>query len=131
MQILRAGNTPSAKGPTDWFTGSVRVDRLFNPLDVDRVQGSLVTFEPSARTAWHTHPLGQTLIVTAGVGRVQLLGGPVEVIRPGDVVCIAAGEQHWHGAGPDTAMSHIAIQEVKDGQMVDWLNHVTDAEYIG
>lgn len=131
MQILRAGDTPSAKGPADWFTGSVRVDRLFNPLEADRVQGSLVTFEPGARTAWHTHPLGQTLIVTAGVGRVQLLGGPIEMIRPGDVVCIAAGEQHWHGAGPATAMSHIAIQEVKDGQAVDWLTHVTEAEYLG
>lgn len=131
MQILRSGHTPSAAGPQDWFTGTVRIDKLFNPADADRVQGALVTFEPGARTAWHTHPLGQTLIVTAGLGRVQLLGGPVQDIRPGDIVCIAAGEKHWHGAGPHTAMTHIAIQEVKDGSMVDWMEHVTDAEFLG
>jgi quercetin dioxygenase-like cupin family protein len=131
MQILRAGHTPSVSGPEDWFTGTVRIDKLFNPADADRVQGALVTFEPGARTAWHTHPLGQTLIVTAGLGRVQLLGGPVQEIRPGDVVCIAPGEKHWHGAGPETGMTHMAIQEVKDGKMVDWMEHVTNADYLG
>ena len=131
MQILRAGHTPSVVGPEDWFTGSVRIDKLFNPADADRAQGALVTFEPGARTAWHTHPLGQTLIVTAGLGRVQLLGGPVQEIRPGDVVCIAPGEKHWHGAGPETGMTHLAIQEVKDGKMVDWMEHVTDADFLG
>ena len=129
MKVLRAGHTPSKPGPADWFTGTVRIDVLFNPDDMERVQGAQVTFEPGARTAWHTHPLGQTLIVTAGVGRVQLLGGPVQEIRPGDVVCIAAGEKHWHGAAPLNGMTHIAIQEVKDGKMVDWLEHVTDAQY--
>ena len=131
MQILRAGHTPSVVGTEDWFTGSVRIDKLFNPADADRVQGALVTFEPGARTAWHTHPLGQTLIVTAGLGRVQLLGGPVQEIRPGDVVCIAPGEKHWHGAGPETGMTHMAIQEVQDGKMVDWMEHVTDADFLG
>ncbi len=131
MDIFRAGEHPSRKGPSDWFTGQVRIDALFNPAAPERVQGASVTFEPSARTAWHTHPLGQTLIVTAGVGRVQRDGGPVEVISPGDVVWFAPGERHWHGAGPDTAMTHIAIQEVLDGKVVDWLNHVTDAEYGG
>ena len=131
MQILRAGHTPSVVGPEDWFTGSVRIDKLFNPADADRVQGALVTFEPGARTAWHTHPLGQTLIVTAGLGRVQLLGGPVQEIRPGDVVCIAPGEKHWHGAGPETGMTHLAIQEVQDGKMVDWMDHVKDADVLG
>lgn len=131
MQILHAGHTPSVVGPEDWFTGAVRIDKLFNPADTDRVQGALVTFEPGARTAWHTHPLGQTLIVTAGLGRVQLLGGPVQEIRPGDVVCIAPGEKHWHGAGPETGMTHMAIQEVKDGKMVDWMEHVTDADFLG
>ena len=131
MQILRAGHTPSVVGPEDWFTGSVRIDKLFNPADADRVQGALVTFEPGARTAWHTHPLGQTLIGTAGLGRVQFLGGPVQEIRPGDVVCIAPGEKHWHGAGPETGMTHLAIQEVQDGNMVDWMEHVTDADFLG
>lgn len=129
MKILRTGHTDSRRGPSDWFTGTVRIDTLFNPVDADRVQGAQVTFEPGARTAWHTHPLGQTLIVTSGVGRVQLVGGPIEEIRPGDVVCIAPHEKHWHGAGPQTAMTHIAIQEVSDGKMVDWLEHVTDADY--
>lgn len=131
MQILRSGHTPSDSGPEDWFTGTVRIDKLFNPADADRVQGALVTFEPGARTAWHAHPLGQTLIVTAGLGRVQLLGGPVQEIRPGDVVCIAPGEKHWHGAGPQTGMTHMAIQEVKEGKMVDWMEHVTDKDFLG
>ncbi|MER9298441.1 cupin domain-containing protein [Mesorhizobium sp. M0621] len=129
MEILRAGTRPSAKGPTDWFTGTVRIDPLFNPFDAGRVQGAQVTFEPGARTAWHTHPLGQTLIVVSGLGRVQRQGGPVEEIRPGDVVWFAPGEKHWHGAAPQTAMTHIAVQEVKDGKVVDWLEHVSDADY--
>ncbi len=129
MEIFRAGQVPSRKGPADWFTGQVRIDTLFNPAAPDRVQGARVTFEPGARTAWHTHPLGQTLIVTAGLGRVQRDGGPVEEIRPGDVVWFAPGERHWHGAGPATAMTHIALQEVKDGKVVDWLEHVSDADY--
>ncbi|MCL4067906.1 cupin domain-containing protein [Pseudomonas sp. GX19020] len=129
MEIFRAGQVPSRKGPADWFSGQVRIDTLFNPTAPDRVQGASVTFEPGARTAWHTHPLGQTLIVTAGLGRVQRDGGPVEEIRPGDVVWFAPDERHWHGAGPTTAMTHIALQEVKDGKVVDWLEHVSDAEY--
>jgi len=129
MDIFRAGSRPSAPGPADWFTGKVRMDPLFNPAAPDRVQGAHVTFEPGARTAWHTHPLGQTLIVTFGRGRVQREGGPVEEIGPGDVVCFAPEERHWHGAAPGTAMSHIAIQEVKDGRAVTWMDHVTDAEY--
>ena len=131
MQIHRAGQTPSRPGPADWFIGRVRIDALFNPADPARVQGALVTFEPGARTAWHTHPLGQTLIVTSGLGRVQRAGGPVEEIRPGDVVWFEPGERHWHGAAPMTAMSHIAIHEVEDGRSVDWLEQVTDAEYAG
>ncbi|ESY14384.1 MULTISPECIES: cupin domain-containing protein [unclassified Mesorhizobium] len=129
MDILRAGTRPSGKGPPDWFTGTVRIDPLFNPFDAERVQGAQVTFEPGARTAWHTHPLGQTLIVVSGLGRVQREGGPVEEIRPGDVVWFAPGEKHWHGASPRTAMTHIALQEVKDGKVVDWLEHVGDADY--
>ncbi|TPL49810.1 cupin domain-containing protein [Mesorhizobium sp. B2-4-6] len=129
MDILRAGTRPSGKGPSDWFTGTVRIDPLFNPFDAARVQGAQVTFEPGARTAWHTHPLGQTLIVVSGLGRVQREGGPVEEIRPGDVVWFAPGEKHWHGASPATAMTHIALQEVKDGKVVDWLEHVSDADY--
>jgi len=131
MEITRAGAKPSAKGPEAWFTGTVRVDPLFNPFDAARVQGASVTFEPGARTAWHTHPLGQTLVVTAGLGCVQREGGPVEEIRPGDVVWFAPGEKHWHGASPTTAMTHIAIQEVKDGKVVDWLEKVTDLQYGG
>jgi quercetin dioxygenase-like cupin family protein len=131
MEITRAGAKPSAKGPEAWFTGTVRVDPLFNPFDAARVQGASVTFEPGARTAWHTHPLGQTLVVTAGLGRVQREGGPVEEIRPGDVVWFAPGEKHWHGASPTTAMTHIAIQEVKDGKVVDWMEKVTDVQYGG
>ncbi|MER9373923.1 cupin domain-containing protein [Mesorhizobium sp. M0491] len=129
MDILRAGTRPSGKGPPDWFTGKVRIDPLFNPFDAGRVQGAQVTFEPGARTAWHTHPLGQTLIVVSGLGRVQREGGPVEEIRAGDVVWFAPGEKHWHGASPLTAMTHIALQEVKDGKVVDWLEHVSDADY--
>ena len=131
MEIFRAGHTPSRPGPANWFTGRVRIDALFNPAAPERVQGALVTFEPGARTAWHTHPLGQTLIVTAGVGRAQKLGGPVEEIRPGDVIWFAPGEKHWHGAAPETAMSHIALQEVQDGTVVDWLEHVSEADYLG
>ena len=129
MEIFRAGSRPSGKGPTDWFTGTVRIDPLFNPAAPDRVQGAAVTFEPGARTNWHTHPLGQTLIVTQGLGRVQRWGGPIEDIRPGDVVWFAPGEKHWHGAGPTTAMTHTALQEVQDGKVVDWLERVTDAQY--
>lgn len=129
MEIFRAGSRPSVAGPADWFTGTVRVDPLFNPAAPDRVQGAHVTFDPGARTAWHTHPLGQTLIVTSGHGLVQRDGGRVEDIRQGDVVWFAPDERHWHGAAPDTGMSHIAIQEVQDGQVVTWMQHVTDAEY--
>jgi len=131
MDILRAGTRPSAKGPADWFTGTVRIDPLFNPFDAARVQGAQVTFEPGARTAWHTHPLGQTLIVTAGCGRVRRWGGAIEEIRPGDVVWIAPGEKHWHGAAPGTAMTHIAMQEKLDGKAVEWLEKVTDEQYNG
>jgi quercetin dioxygenase-like cupin family protein len=131
MEILRAGTRASAKGPAAWFTGTVRIDPLFNPFDAERVQGAQVTFEPGARTAWHTHPLGQTLIVVSGLGRAQRDGGPVEEIRPGDIVWFAPGERHWHGAAPDVAMTHIALQEVKDGKVVDWLEQVTDDEYDG
>ncbi|MGG7579370.1 (R)-mandelonitrile lyase [Rhizobium sp. Nf11,1] len=131
MEIKRNGSQPSAKGPKDWFTGTVRIDPLFSVTGPARAAGASVTFEPGARTAWHTHPLGQTLIVTAGCGRVQREGGPVEEIRPGDVVWFAPGERHWHGAAPTTAMTHIAIQEQLDGKVVDWLEHVTDTEYQG
>lgn len=130
-EILRAGTRASATGPAAWFTGTVRIDPLFNPFDAERVQGAQVTFEPGARTAWHTHPLGQTLIVVSGLGRAQRDGGPVEEISPGDIVWFAPGERHWHGAAPDVAMTHIALQEVKDGKVVDWLEQVTDDEYGG
>ena len=129
MDIKRSGSQPSAKGPAEWFTGTVRIDPLFTAPDPARVSGALVTFEPGARTAWHTHPLGQTLIVTAGCGRVQREGGAVADIRAGDVVWFPPGERHWHGASPTTAMSHIAIQEKLDGRVVDWLEQVADAEY--
>ncbi len=131
MEIRRVGSQPSGKGPADWFAGIVRIDPLFSPPDPARVAGALVTFEPGARTAWHTHPLGQTLIVTAGCGWVQRDGGAVEEIRPGDVVWFAPGEKHWHGAAASTAMSHIAIQEKLNGVMVDWLEQVSDAQYRG
>ncbi len=125
----RSGTEPSAKGPADWFTGTVRVDPLFSPPDPARVSGALVTFEPGARTAWHTHPLGQTLIVTAGRGWAQRDGGPVEEIRLGDVVWFPPGERHWHGAAATTAMSHIAVQEKLDGKNVDWMEKVGDEQY--
>jgi quercetin dioxygenase-like cupin family protein len=131
MDITRAGSQPSAKGPGDWFTGTVRIDPLFQAAAPARAGASAVTFEPGARTAWHTHPLGQTLIVTAGLGRVQRWGGPVEEIRPGDVVRFAPGEKHWHGASPATAMTHIAVQEQLEGKAVDWLEHVSDDQYNG
>ena len=129
MEIKRAGSQPSQKGPAEWFTGTVRIDPLFQAQASTRAAGASVTFEPGARTAWHTHPLGQTLIVTAGVGRVQREGGPVEEIRPGDVVWFPPGEKHWHGASPATAMTHIAIQEAQDGKVVEWLEHVSDEQY--
>lgn len=129
MQIKRAGTQPSTPGPADWFTGTVRIDPLFQITPPARTAANAVTFEPGARTAWHTHPLGQTLIVTAGCGRAQREGGPVEEIRPGDVVCFAPGEKHWHGAAPSTAMTHLAIQESLDGKAVDWLEKVSDEQY--
>src|SRR5213595_3920328 len=129
MDIKRSGSQPSGKGPADWFRGIVRIDPLFDASDPARVGAASVTFEPGARTAWHTHPLGQTLIVTAGSGRAQRSGGPVEEIRPGDVVWFPPGEKHWHGAVPTSAMTHIAIQESLDGKTVEWLEHVTDEQY--
>ncbi|HEX4004242.1 MAG TPA: cupin domain-containing protein [Candidatus Acidoferrales bacterium] len=129
MEIKRAGSQPSTKGPAEYFTGTVRVDPLFQPNAPSRAIGVAVTFEPGARTAWHSHPLGQTLIVTVGCGRTQRWGGPIEEIRPGDVVSIAPGEKHWHGAAPSTAMTHIAIQELLDGQVADWMEKVTDEQY--
>lgn len=129
MDIKRAGSRPSGKGPADWFTGSVRMDPLFPAVPPARAAANAVTFEPGARTAWHTHPLGQALIVVSGVGRVQRAGGPVETIRPGDVVWFEPGEKHWHGAAPTNAMTHIAIQESLDGKAVDWMEQVSDAEY--
>jgi quercetin dioxygenase-like cupin family protein len=131
MHISRSGSEPSTKGPADYFTGTVRVDPLFQADAPARVAGASVTFEPGARTAWHTHPLGQTLIVTAGLGHAQTWGGPVEEIRPGDVVWFPPGEKHWHGASPATAMTHLAIQERLDGKAVEWLEHVTDDQYAG
>ena len=131
MEIKRSGSQPSAKGPAEWFTGTVRIDPLFDAPVPARAAGASVTFEPGARTAWHTHPLGQTLIVTSGVGRAQRWGGPIEEIRPGDVVWFSPGEKHWHGAAPTTAMTHIAIQEKLDGKPVDWLEHVTPEQYEG
>lgn len=143
MEIKRVGSQPSAAGPAEWFTGSVRIDPLFQAPDPassaqsdlqdvvrgPRVQGASVTFEPGARTAWHTHPLGQTLIVTAGCGWAQREGGPVEEIRPGDVVWFAPNEKHWHGASATTGMTHIAIQEKLNGEVVKWLEHVSDEQY--
>ena len=131
MQITRSGTHPSAKGPADWFTGTVRIDPLFAAEPPSQVAGLHVTFEPGARTNWHTHPLGQTLIVTAGLGLAQREGGPVEEIRPGDVVWFEPGEKHWHGASPTTAMTHIAIQETLDGKVVDWLEPVGEEDYRG
>ena len=129
MEIKRAGSQDSKKGPADWFTGTVRIDPLVQSPEPASVQGASVTFEPGARTAWHTHPLGQILIVTAGCGWAQQEGGPVEEIRPGDVVWFAPGERHWHGATPVTAVSHIAIQENLNGKVVEWMEPVSDAQY--
>lgn len=129
MEVKRIGSQPSSKGPAETFTGTVRVDPLFERNDPARVLGVNVTFEPCARTFWHTHPLGQTLIVTAGSGRVQRWGAPIEEIRPGDVVLIEPGEKHWHGAAPTTAMTHIAILEKLDGKSVDWMEPVSDEQY--
>ena len=130
MEIKRSGSQPSAKGPADYFTGTVRIDAPFAGEDPARVGGATVTFEPGARTAWHTHPLGQTLIVTSGLGWVQREGGPVEEIRPGDIVWFAPREKHWHGATSTTAMTHIAIAEKLNGSAVDWMEKVTDEQYL-
>jgi len=129
IQITRNGSQPSAKGPADWFTGTTRIDPLFAAKESARAAAALVTFEPGARTAWHTHPLGQTLIVTSGLGWVQGEGGAVQEIRPGDVVWFPPGLRHWHGATPTTAMSHIAIQEHSNGKVVDWMEKVSDEQY--
>jgi quercetin dioxygenase-like cupin family protein len=129
MEINRAGSRPSTTGPAEWFTGNVRMDPVIVAPEPALVQSSSVTFEPGARTAWHTHPLGQTLIVTAGCGWAQRWGGPIEEIRPGDVVWISPGEKHWHGATPTTGMTHIAIQERKDGNVVDWMEQVSEQQY--
>jgi quercetin dioxygenase-like cupin family protein len=129
MDINRNGSRPSGKGPAEWFTGTVRIDPLFEAPEPARARAASVTFEPGARTAWHTHPLGQALIVTFGLGWVQRCGGPIEEIRPGDVIWFAAGEKHWHGATPRTAMTHIAIQEALNGKPVDWMEHVSEEQY--
>ena len=129
MDIKRSGSRPSGKGPAEYFTGNVRIDPLLETQEPARARGASVTFEPGARTAWHTHPLGQTLIVTAGCGLTQSWGGPIQEIRPGDVIWISAGEKHWHGATPTTAMTHIAIQEHLDGKAVEWLEKVSDEQY--
>lgn len=129
MEIIKNGAIASVKGPEDWFTGNVRIDPLFPKRDATNAAGALVTFEPSSRTAWHTHPAGQTLIVISGLGWVQREGGPIEEIRPGDVVWFEPEEKHWHGASSNKAMSHIAIQEEKDGKAVDWLEKVSDEQY--
>lgn len=129
MQIKRNGSTPSAKGPAEWFTGTVRIDSLFSADEPSRLGGGVVTFEPGARTAWHTHPYGQTLVVTAGAGRAQRWEGPAEQILPGDIVMFAAGEKHWHGAAPTTSVTHIALQESDDGHAADWMEHVSDEQY--
>jgi quercetin dioxygenase-like cupin family protein len=129
MEIKRSGSQGSSKGPAEYFTGTVRIDPLFEAPEPARVRGASVTFEAGARTAWHTHPLGQTLIVMSGLGWAQRWGGPIEEIRPGDVVWFAPSEKHWHGATPTTAMNHIAIQEALNGKPVDWMEHVTDEQY--
>ncbi|MEO6983142.1 MAG: cupin domain-containing protein [Edaphobacter sp.] len=129
MEIKRNGSRPSVKGPPDWFAGTVRIDPLFQASDPALVQGASVTFEPGGRTAWHTHPLGQTLIVTAGLGWVQREGGSIEEVRPGDVVWFPPNEKHWHGATPTTAMTHIAVQERLDGKVVDWMEQVSEEQY--
>jgi quercetin dioxygenase-like cupin family protein len=130
MQIKRNGSQPSGKGPAEYFTGAVRIDPLFEAPEPARVRGASVTFEPGARTAWHTHPLGQTLIVTAGCGWTQCWGEPKEEIRPGDVISCPPGKKHWHGATPTTAMTHIAIQEALNGKVVDWMEKVSDEQYL-
>lgn len=129
MQITRVGTNASKPGPADWFTGMVRLDSPFLAEEPSRISGATVTFEPGARTAWHTHPLGQTILIRSGLGWVQRDGGPVEEVRPGDIVCFAAGEKHWHGASPDVSMTHIAVQEVVNGKAVDWLEKVSDEQY--
>lgn len=131
MEIKRSGSDPSSPGPAGYFTGTVRIDARFSGTGDARVGGATVTFEPGARTAWHTHPLGQTLLVLSGLGRAQHEGGPVQEIRPGDIVWFPPGEKHWHGAAPMTAMSHIAIAESKDGSAVNWLEKVSDEQYNG
>ena len=130
MDIMRNGSQPSTKGPAEWFTGQVRIDSAFQRPAPSRLAGATVTFEPGARTAWHTHPLGQTLIVTAGRGWTQCEDGPVVEIRAGDIIWCPPGHKHWHGATPTTAMTHIALQEALDGKVVEWMQHVTDAEYL-
>lgn len=129
MDIIRIGTQPSGKGPEDWFSGVVRIDPLFQPNEHRRAAAATVTFEPGARTAWHTHPLGQTLIVISGIGWTQREGGPVEEIHPGDIIWIAPNEKHWHGASPTIAMTHIAIQEQLNGKVVDWMEKVSDQQY--
>src|SRR3982751_237650 len=130
MEIKRAGSQASARGSGDYFTGTVRIDPLFQAPTPARVSGAAVTFEPGARRAWHTHPLGQTLVVTAGFGCVQRWGGPIEALRPGDVVRFEPGEKHWHGASPTTALTHIAVQEQLDGKNVEWMEQVSDDQYL-
>jgi quercetin dioxygenase-like cupin family protein len=129
MDINRSGSRPSGKGPAEWFTGTVRIDPLFEAPEPARARAASVTFEPGARTAWHTHPLGQALIVTFGLGWVQRWGGAIEEIRPGDVIWFAASEKHWHGATPRTALTHIAIHEALNGKPVDWMEHVSEEQY--
>jgi len=129
MEIKRNGSRPSVKGPEDWFTGTVRIDMPFQADEPARIGGATVTFEPGARTAWHTHPLGQTLFVLSGLGWSQKVGGPIEEIRPGDIVWFSPGEKHWHGATPTTAMTHIAVAEKLDGKSVEWMEKVTEEEY--
>ena len=130
MNITRNGSQPSVKGPSDWFTGTVRIDSPFQTSEPARIGGAIVTFEPGARTAWHTHPLGQTIIVTAGCGWAQHEGGAIETIQPGDIVWFPPGEKHWHGAAATTAMTHIAIVEVLDGKSADWMEQVSDEQYL-
>jgi quercetin dioxygenase-like cupin family protein len=131
MKITRIGTQPSGKGPEDWFTGTVRIDPLFNANEARRAAAATVTFEPGARTAWHTHPLGQTLIITAGCGWVQKAGDAVETVYPGDIIWFEPNEKHWHGATATTAMTHIAVQENLNGKVVEWMEKVTDEEYKG
>jgi quercetin dioxygenase-like cupin family protein len=130
MDIKKSGSQPSTRGPADWFTGSVRIDPLFQAPDPARVAAASVTFEPGARTAWHTHPLGQTLVIVSGAGLAQRWDAPIEQLGPGDVVWFPPGEKHWHGATPTNAMTHIAIQERLDGKAVDWMEHVSDEQYV-